>query len=501
MNDAAAMIQAGRAEKASALRVPLPHAPHGMVDQGLEGFQGRRVLMLQGPIGPFFARLSRDLRNAGAKVTKVDFNGGDRFFSHGKAFDDRLSFSGTAADWPARLEALLCDAGFDTVLLFGDCRPIHLPAIEIAKRLGVEVGVFEEGYLRPDYITIERGGVNNHSPLPRDPTFYRSADPSALPPAAPVGSAFHHTALWGGLYYAAASIGRPWFPHYWHHRPLGVAEGRFWLRSLWRKLRYRVAEREIEQLFVGAEPSPFFLVPLQTCSDAQVRVHSPFGTVPLFIEHVMRSFAAHAPTDVLLAIKHHPLDRGFTDHRRLITALSHELGINGRCHYLHDQHLPTLLRNSAGVVTINSTVGLSAIGEGVPVATCGHAVYDIDGMVFQGPLDSFWTRAAEHKPDTALWHTFRAFLIRHTQFNGNFYRRLPDRENKSGIAWRAAAPNDESRTAKVPDTTIATGAVRVIETIDPFEVSDTSDATGATWAIKAVEAPEAIEVNNMAGLA
>ncbi|WP_250313331.1 capsular polysaccharide export protein, LipB/KpsS family, partial [Escherichia coli] len=32
---------------------------------------------------------------------------------------------------------------------------------------------FEEGYLRPQFITVEEGGVNAYSSLPRDPDFYR----------------------------------------------------------------------------------------------------------------------------------------------------------------------------------------------------------------------------------------------------------------------------------------------------------------------------------------
>ncbi|MGE0312557.1 MAG: capsule biosynthesis protein [Lautropia sp.] len=432
-------------------------APLGMIARGLAAFRGRRVLMLQGPIGPFFTRLARDLRAAGAIVFKVDFNGGDRLFSRSRDFDARISYRGRGSDWPAAFEGILDRTRADTILLFGDCRPIHVPAIEIAKRRKIEVGVFEEGYLRPDHITIERDGVNDHSPLPKEPGFYGRSLDAAQPASRPVGSAFLHTALWGALYYAAASAARPFYPHYWHHRPLGVGEARFWILSLWRKLRYRVAEREIERLFVGETPSPFYLVPLQTCGDAQVRVHSPFGTVPRFIEHVMRSFAAHAPADALLAIKHHPLDRGFTDHRKLILALSHELGLLGRCHYIHDQHLPTLLRRTLGVVTINSTVGLSAIGEGVPVATCGHAIYDIDGLVYQGSLDDFWRDAPASCPDLELWHAFKAFMLAHTQFNGNFYRRLPGTGNASGVVW--PGPNAEAPVAAPMDLS-GTGLAR-----------------------------------------
>ena len=40
----------------------------------------RRVLLLQGPIGPFFRNLGDDLIQAGATVHKINFNGGDWLF-------------------------------------------------------------------------------------------------------------------------------------------------------------------------------------------------------------------------------------------------------------------------------------------------------------------------------------------------------------------------------------------------------------------------------------
>ena len=418
----------------------LPHAPRGMIDRGLTGFRHRRVLLLQGPIGPFFSRLARDLRAAGATVTRVCFNGGDRLFARLADVDTLVEYRGTLDDWPAAFEALVDSHRIDTVLLFGDCRPLHVPAIAISKQRSLEIGVFEEGYLRPDFITIERDGVNNHSTLPKDAAFYRALD---VPPAAPnaaLGSTFNHMAIWGALYYCATSIAHWRYPHPIHHRAISWRESRFWARSAWRKLRYRVSERQTGHRFLADASAHFFLVALQTSGDAQVRVHSPFQTVERFIEHVIRDFAAHAPTDVELAIKHHPLDRGFSDHRALIDRLANELGVRERCHYLHDQHLPTLLKRTLGVVTINSTVGLSAVGEGVPVIVCGEAIYDIDGLVFKGTLARFWHEATSHRPDFALWQAFRNVLIATTQFNGSFYKRHPLAGFASGVFWDKRKP-------------------------------------------------------------
>ncbi len=56
----------------------------------------------------------------------------------------------------------------DAILMYNDCRIIHAKAIKVAKELGIEIWIFEEGYLRPYCITLEKDGVNANSSLPRD---------------------------------------------------------------------------------------------------------------------------------------------------------------------------------------------------------------------------------------------------------------------------------------------------------------------------------------------
>jgi capsular polysaccharide export protein len=105
-----------------------------------------------------------------ASVHKVNFNGGDQFFYARGA----IRYRGTMEAWPSALSRLMSELQIDTVFLFGDCREIHRPVQAIARERGAEVWVFEEGYVRPDFVTLERSGVNNHSPAPRDPAFYNA---------------------------------------------------------------------------------------------------------------------------------------------------------------------------------------------------------------------------------------------------------------------------------------------------------------------------------------
>lgn len=402
-----------------------------MVKGGLHAFKNKRVLLLQGPIGPFFSRLAKDLRLAGAQVFKINFNGGDCLFYPFKS----ITYRGGMKAWPQFFEDILDRLNIDVVLLFGDCRSIHRPACEIAKRRGLELGVFEEGYVRPNYITLERYGVNGHSLIPRTPLFYLNNPIPPAPPPLPVSNAYWYSVVWVFLYYLAAVLSRPFFRKYRHHRPLTAREALPWIRSLWRWGYYRVRERGIAGRLSGELSGRFFLVPLQVHNDAQIHAHSDYSSVARFIKHVIDSFANHASHKAVLVFKHHPMDRAYADYSKLVRGLVRKHGLQDRCFYIHDQHLPTLLKHTCGVVVVNSTVGLSALYHQAPVKVCGKALYDIEGLTFRGRLSLFWRQAHGSRPNRDLYNKFVSHLVRHTQLNGNFYKRLPVLMLKTGLSW------------------------------------------------------------------
>jgi len=417
-----------------------------MIAGGIEAFRGKRVLLLQGPLGPFFSRLARDLTSAGASVVKVNFNGGDWAFSRRNV----VNFRGGESEWPAFFDNLLTKYEIDVVMLFGDCRPIHRVAHEIAHRRAIEIGVFEEGYIRPDYITLERFGVNGHSLIPRDPAFYFSTPLIPAEPTRALGKTYWFAVLWAILYYAASVLLWPSFRHYRHHRPLNAWEGLPWLRGVWRKWHAAYRERGWQARLSGELSKRYFLVALQVHTDAQVHVHSAFESVEQFLRLVMSSFAANAPADAYLSIKHHPLDRAYHDYARLIVAYAKALGVDERVVYIHDQHLPTLLDHARGVVVINSTVGLSAIHHGTPTKVCGDAIYDLPGLSYQGGLDDFWRDSAQFEVSQELYQRFRSYVIHGTQLNGSFYRRLDVPSSAAGLIWTERSSPVPMRAVPMP---------------------------------------------------
>jgi len=412
--------------------------------------QCRRVLMLQGPMGTFFNRVAAWLKEQEIAVKKINFNGGDWLF-HRKL--DAHDYRGRLEDFPQFLRRFILENEIDGILCFGDCRHYHAAAQPVADALNLPFFVFEEGYVRPDYITLECGGVNANSRLPRTAAFYHALPDVPLQKPDPAHPSFRRAAWASIFYYLAGRVLQHKYPLYRHHKKFSVRyEARNWCRSWLRKHVNRWRDEPVFERLLRDHDGKFFAVALQVYNDSQVTSHSPYDDVRDFIREVVQSFAEHADRRHHLVFKHHPMDRGQRDYRRLITALGEKHGITGRVHYVHDVHLPTLIRRSRGVVTINSTVGLSTVYHYKALKVMGRALYDMEGLTFQGELSQFWNASMELDRD--LWRRFRTYLVSQTQLNGAFYGRdfhTLLREGSPGGKRQLAAPLEIKR---APGTTV-----------------------------------------------
>jgi len=370
------------------------------------------VLLLQGPLGPFFKRVSQRLEERGETVYKINFNGGDDLFaSSSNSFD----FSQSLEDWPCYLDSFVKLHRIKHLFVYGDCRGYHLRAKAVCLKLGVRYHAFEEGYLRPNYITLEEGGVNGHSPIQHgDVDLYK---PSHNPKnEIKISRNFYRRAAFSILYYVKSSLTGSKYRFYRHHRSFSpYYELYCWLKAGCRKILYRMTEfSSLEEI----KKTPFFLVPLQVHNDAQLEHHSRFDSIEQFITEVLTSYR-QANIAARLVIKHHPMDRGHCDYRRYIRDEVARLKLFGKVDYVHDLHLPTLLKKCEGVVTINSTTALQAFYHGASVKVLGNAFFDMKGLTDGKELQEFW-----HSPeplDQEFSDRFKAYLLDHGQINGSYY--------------------------------------------------------------------------------
>lgn len=346
------------------------------------------VLLLQGPVGAFFDRIVTWLKQQGAQVQRVALHGGD--VNDSKTLHP-IAYTQSLQEWPAFLAQLLRTHAIDCVVLFGQSRTYHQTAISLCKAQGIAVVVLEEGYFRPGYITMELGGVNGYSDTLAKYTWQPSPDAAGLSPDV---SAWHFQkmAIQASLHYQALWDVRHQFPHYVHHR---ISQPRhyfvYWGRSWLRKLKHTGPSRQLQhRLFANKTSSPYYLVPLQHDGDAQISHHSQFADNAEFITRVVRSFAQHAPAHSLLVFRQHPHVRGGPGHGELITGLAADLGIGHRVFHMVEGDTPDLAEHSAGVVLINSTVGLQALERCAPLMVLGDALYKQPHLTFMGDLDHFW---------------------------------------------------------------------------------------------------------------
>lgn len=399
-------------------RTGYPSPAAGAQTAGVPGTGQRRVMLLQGLMGPFFRELGKGLTARGHKVFKVNFNGGDRFYWR---LPNGIDYAGSLADWPQTFAGLIDTHQITDIMLFGDCRDHHTGALEICRERDVRAWVFEEGYIRPDWVTMELGGVNGHSSLPRDPQWYRDAA-AALPPLPEhkrVPSSFRRRATQGLLYNTADVLTRWRYKGWTNHRPWHpLVEGAGWARKLNnREMRQQQAAQLIAKL--EEESARYFLFPLQLDSDAQIRLHSPFAGVADALKLVITSFAAHAPGDVRLVVKEHPLDNGVRDWELETRDLALRAGVEDRVDYLAWGDIEAVAERALGMVTINSTSGTLGLARGLPVIVLGTAIYNMPALTFQDGLDRFWTQSTPPDPET--FAAFRRVLIDRCLIPGGFF--------------------------------------------------------------------------------
>ena len=410
---------------------------HGATSAG----EGRSFLFLQGPHGPFFHQLAGRLRETGAATWRVGFNAGDAAF-----WPDRQSyipFTAPQEDWPATLAALLDEKNVTDIVLYGDTRPIHAEAVARARARGLVVHVFEEGYLRPYWVTYERDGSNGNSALMGMSVaeMRRRLEDAGQPiPEAPAhwGDMRQHV-FYGAAYHWFVMVQGRRYRNFRPHREITVFQE---FRLHFRKavlMPFHWVERMAATAVIRRGGFPYHLVLLQLEHDANFRAHSPFSGTKEFLDTVMRGFARGAPAHHRLVIKAHPLEDGRVNMQRTIGQLAALHGITGRVHFLRGGKLAALLDGARSAVTVNSTAAQQALWRGLPLKAFGAAVYSKPEFVSDQPMDEFF--ANPRPPDAEAYRSYRLFLLETSQLPGGFYSARGRRQLLREAPARMLAPH------------------------------------------------------------
>lgn len=383
--------------------------------------QARVFLFLQGPHGPFFGALGQMLHKAGSRIWRVGFNAGDQAFWPERA--SYIPYQGTVADWPQRLNDLISEKGVTDLVLYGDTRPIHAAAIAAAKSRGLGIHVFEEGYLRPYWVTYERNGSNGNSRLmdmsvTQMQTALAQSDVDQPLPPSHWGDTRQHV-FYGALYHGFVMFLNQNYRGFRPHRHLAVTdEFKLYLQRLL-LMPVHAIERRIATWRIRRGGFPYHLALLQLEHDSSFQDHSSFNSMSDFLADLFEGFARGAPRHHHLVIKAHPLEDGRAQISRTMRALARKHDLKGRVHYVRGGKLAQLLNDARSAVTVNSTAGQQVLWRGIPLKVFGRAVYAKPEFVSNQPLAQFFAGAV--RPDGRAYKEFRRYLLETSQVPGGYY--------------------------------------------------------------------------------
>ena len=393
-------------------------------------------LFLQGAPNSFARHLADELERRGHRALRINLCAGDLFYWIGRP---ATSYRGRLKDWEVFLRGFIQREGVTDVLYYADRLPYHKVAIRVAAELGVTAVSYEFGYLRPDWITLERGGMSAQSHFPDDPDRIREI--ARLAPEPDLAPRYRYTFFMEASNDVFFNLSNFFlFFLYPFYEPDKIYNRLFEYLSYIPRLlmeahNARRARAVIEELIAAGRC--FFVFPLQMQNDYQVRANSHYRHLGEVIRETIRSFSGHASVDAQLVFKVHPLDNGLERWPERIAEIAAEAGVSDRVTTIDGGDLMMLLRHARGVILVNSTVGIHALQVDCPVKVMGIAIYDIAGLTHQEPLDTFWQDPT--RPDPGLRDALVRALAATIQIKGNFYTREGQASAIPAVAERLIA--------------------------------------------------------------
>jgi capsular polysaccharide export protein len=334
-----------------------------------------------------------------------------------------VDFRGGPAGWPGFVAGFLDAHGITDLVLLGEQRPLHRAAVAAARARGVAVTVTDFGYIRPDWIVLERDGMGAESRFPRDPEAIHALA-AACPPvdlSRRHADSFARQAAWDMAFHLSSLLpfGFPRHERWLLHHPVPAYLGTG-LRLLRRGRDTRRAAATLAAL--RGRAVPLYAFAMQMENDYSIRAYSDFPDNDSAIALAVGSFARGAAPEAHLLVKVHPLDPGLKAWGRRVRRIAESAGVAGRVHLL-DGALPIdpVIEACRGVVTVNSTVGVRSIALGRATCALGRAIYGVPGLAWQGALDAFWREAPP--PDPGLAEAFLRAIAGCLHVRGVYYAR------------------------------------------------------------------------------
>lgn len=326
----------------------------------------------------------------------------------------------------------------DVICLFNGYHWIDQVTKYIAKKRGLQVFHFEDGFFRPYTVTCDSKGINAESSVPRDPEHYKelTVDRDRLknhlykPEDATLLSAGKENLLMVAFVKLFSMLGSLLgiHPSYYAHITLWQA-----IKYFFHKKMYRYREPDSLQL-----PDEYFFVPFQVSRDTQIFYNSPhISNMEDFLDIVYeatREVNKRENRNIHVIVKEHPEDMSRNNYWALKKKYEHVQEVT----FVQKYDIKKIIRNSLAVVTINSTVGLEALSMRKKVVTLGDALYNIEGVSYHcdhpDKLQDVLVHALNSKNDPDLIEKFIYYLRFSYQVEGTI--NSPNKVTAKNIAQR-----------------------------------------------------------------
>jgi len=395
-----------------------------MISKNIRPFFKQKVfiegncLFLMGPIGTFFSRLSNYLEENNVRTYKISFP----LYEYGFPKSRLIKFHQDIYLFKNYLKKILIEKEIKHIFMYGNVLIPHRQALVLIEELKkediyVKSHIFELGYLRPNFVTLESNGINYNSSFIKNREFYLKQDSYKFFPIAKKHARFRIRKIWKTISFINHSFKNYKIvdkEHKLQPKPIYIW---YQIKGFFLKYYFRINEYKIKKkCFVEDK---FFIVILQVSTDSQITEGSNIKDNKQFIYKVIKDFAI-ASQNINLVFKHHPRDRGYTNYSNLIEKFSKEFHVHKKVFYIHDLFLSKLFQNPncKGTVLINSTVGYQSLYHSVPLKSLGITPYNIRGLSDQRDLISFFKNPST--VDRLLFNKFYKYILENSQINGNF---------------------------------------------------------------------------------
>ncbi|WP_106746461.1 hypothetical protein [Yoonia maritima] len=339
-----------------------------------------KVLILQGPVGPFFKELQRGLSAAGFATKRVVFNAADQLFA---GAGESFRFTGSPDDWTAWLETEMRDNRPDYIVVFGARRPVHATARKVAALFGVRVICLEEGYLRSGFITCELGGNNDSSPL-CDWKWQQDA-PQNTPKPVDMPRKYGALGIWSTIYYLVRDFrSSPDEVALFHRKHEGIGTlAVSWAAHMGSRALARLETFTKLKRLKNELNGQYIVVTLQTPQDSQLQFAARGWSNEKLISDTLGALKDSAAKDTIV-FKLHPMDRRVGKTRRFIEETARQLNLADRIMVLNFGAIGDVVNHASGMIVINSTSAFSALHHHIPLLVLGDAIYRHENLVTVG---------------------------------------------------------------------------------------------------------------------